>query len=112
MASVATVKATRQTLNGQARVFLHEAAHCNYFIDGDGTVPFVDDLTFTHREGGQRVATEGYGPENCRNLTNYIRMCKGGFYTQRNGKFPVFCKSQCGPVANMAMKEICWTRFG
>ncbi|KIX06876.1 uncharacterized protein Z518_04852 [Rhinocladiella mackenziei CBS 650.93] len=35
------------TWNSQARVFAHDAAHYNCFIDADGTVPFVDDLTAT-----------------------------------------------------------------
>src|SRR5271163_2585923 len=50
--------------NSQARVFAHEAAHYNYFIDADGTAPFIDDLTFTYREAGKKIQSEGYGPKD------------------------------------------------
>ena len=78
------------TWNNQARVFIHEATHYNYFIDADGTVPFVDDLTFTYKGKDRvKVDSEGYGPYDTRVLTNYRKKTKGGFYTQRNGLSPI-----------------------
>jgi hypothetical protein len=83
------------TWNSQARVFAHEAAHYNYFIDADGTVPFIDDLRFTYRELGKKIRSEGYGPKDCRILKNWRKQGKGGFYTQRNGLSPNHASRPC-----------------
>ena len=74
------------TWNNRARVFIHEATHYNYFIDADGTVPYVDDLSYEYKQGTDTIKSEGYGPKDVRILANYKKMGKGGFYTQRNGQ--------------------------
>ena len=48
--------------------------------------PWVDDLRFTYKNQGRKVAAEGYGPLNAKILRNYAPTGKAGFYAQRNGR--------------------------
>jgi hypothetical protein len=73
----------------RARVVFHEITHLAYFMNAPKQSPYVVDVRIVYKEKGKKgeVAGASYRPERVKILANYERVGKGGFYTQRNGKW-------------------------
>jgi hypothetical protein len=73
----------------RARTVFHEITHLNYFMNAPDKSPYVDDLEIPFGPKTRRTYLPGYGPERIKIIANYEAINKGGFFTQRNGKFIV-----------------------
>jgi hypothetical protein len=82
----ATERAKLESWNNQARVFLHETTHLDYFMNAPGSSPLVDDLQFDWKDRGAVKRDWAYGPFFCKILRNYGLQGEVAFYPQRNGK--------------------------
>ncbi|RYP00514.1 hypothetical protein DL764_006483 [Monosporascus ibericus] len=76
--------------DNQARCFLHEITHLDYFMNAgpgdENKSPYVSDLEIRYTDRGSTGWHEAYGPYNARVLTNYRDPDPqySGYYTQRN----------------------------
>jgi len=88
-----------QNYDNQARVFLHEVTHLNYFMNAKadhknkGENPFITDLEISYRDGRGKdnlVIEEAYGVLRAKMTASYRDPTDSGYYAQRNGIAPLY----------------------
>lgn len=82
----ASVRDNMANWDNQARVFLHEMTHLEYFINAPRISPLVHDLEIEYTDRGQRQWFTAYGPANAKILRNWVDPDPqySGYFTQRN----------------------------
>ena len=73
----------------RARVLFHEMTHLDYFVNVPTKSPYIDDIRIKYGVGKAVQNKLTYGPDRIKILSNYEAVGKGGFFTQRNGRFKV-----------------------